>query len=189
MRSTVGIGATGGCAQLNLVRLVICKDICRAHNNMFPCARVHFERLIFPWTDAALGNCSYLDTCRHMKTCRYVHYQLDDQPDCHDPGSCWSHAAKPKAAVPKLPGGEHKLNPVHTLACILNHSRHAGAAVIGSACVLAWLILLRSLFLSVQHHAQACHCLPWHECRYVGRCFGACDCTMTESCTKTLIFP
>ncbi|CAK0783651.1 hypothetical protein CVIRNUC_006850 [Coccomyxa viridis] len=76
------------------------KDDCRrAHNNMFPCARVHFERLIFPWTDAALGNCSYLDTCRHMKTCRYVHYQLDDQPDVMTSEAAGS-AAKPKAAVP-----------------------------------------------------------------------------------------
>ena len=99
VRSTVKIGATGGCAQLKFVRPVSCQYICRAHNNMFPCARVHFERLIFPWTDAALGNCSYLDTCRHMKTCRYVHYQLDDQPDVMTSEAAGS-AAKPKAAVP-----------------------------------------------------------------------------------------
>lgn len=66
---------------------------------MFPCPRVHFERLIFPWTDVALGNCSYLDTCRHMKTCRYVHYQLDDQADAMTPEAAGA-ATKPKAAVP-----------------------------------------------------------------------------------------
>ena len=66
---------------------------------MFPCPRVHFERLIFPWTDVALGNCSYLDTCRHMKTCRYVHYQLDDQADAMTPEAA-GPAAKAKAAVP-----------------------------------------------------------------------------------------
>ena len=33
---------------------------------------LHFRRLVFPWTDASMGNCSYLDTCRHMKTCRFV---------------------------------------------------------------------------------------------------------------------
>ena len=71
----------------------------RAHQNMFPCQRVHFERLVFPWTDAALGNCSYLDTCRHMKTCRYIHYQLDDQPDAMTSENAGS-AAKPKASVP-----------------------------------------------------------------------------------------
>ena len=81
------------------MRLVTYGDACRAHNNMFPCARVHFERLIFPWTDLALGNCSYLDTCRHMKTCRYVHYQLDDQPDVMTSEAAGS-TAKPKAAVP-----------------------------------------------------------------------------------------
>ena len=72
---------------------------CRAHNNMFPCPRVHFERLIFPWTDPALGNCSYLDTCRHMKTCRYVHYQLDDQPDAMTQEASGA-ALKSKASVP-----------------------------------------------------------------------------------------
>ena len=66
---------------------------------MFPCPRVHFERLIFPWTDPALGNCSYLDTCRHMKTCRYVHYQLDDQPDAMTPEAAGA-ALKSKASVP-----------------------------------------------------------------------------------------
>lgn len=84
---------------MDSVRLMTHEDACRAHNNIFPCARVHFERLIFPWTDVALGNCSYLDTCRHMKTCRYVHYQLDDQPDVMTSEAAGS-AAKPKAAVP-----------------------------------------------------------------------------------------
>ena len=51
---------------------------CRAHGSPFPCHRVHFRRLVFPWTDVGMGNCSYLDTCRHMKTCRFVHYELDD---------------------------------------------------------------------------------------------------------------
>ena len=42
---------------------------------------MHFQRIIFPWTDRSLGNCSYLDTCRHTRTCKYVHYQLDEEPD------------------------------------------------------------------------------------------------------------
>ena len=71
---------------------------------MYPCPRVHFERLIFPWTDVGLGNCSYLDTCRHMKTCRYVHYQLDDQADSMTPEAAGA-AAKPKASRAQLSGG------------------------------------------------------------------------------------
>lgn len=70
----------------------------RAHANMFPCHRVHFRRLVFPWTDLSMGNCSYLDTCRHMKTCRYVHYELDDEPElaAADAGD----AAKGRPPVP-----------------------------------------------------------------------------------------
>lgn len=67
----------------------------------FACHRLHFQRLIFPWTDLSLGNCSYLDTCRHMKTCRYVHYQLDDSPQ---QAALMGEPAPPKAlkqAVPK----------------------------------------------------------------------------------------
>ena len=80
----------------------------RVHGSPFPCPRVHFRRLVFPWTDVAMGNCSYLDTCRHMKTCRYVHYELDDAqtPDAlgvSTPGAASSGvpAGKPRPAVPK----------------------------------------------------------------------------------------
>lgn len=62
------------------------EDCCRARNEPFACDRLHFRRLIFPWTDPSLGNCSYLDTCRHMKTCHYVHYELNDDPDPVAPG-------------------------------------------------------------------------------------------------------
>ncbi|KAK9819653.1 hypothetical protein WJX72_000802 [[Myrmecia] bisecta] len=58
------------------------KDDCRlARGHVYACDRVHFRRLVFPWTDVSLGNCSYLDTCRHMRSCKYVHYELDDEPD------------------------------------------------------------------------------------------------------------
>ena len=90
---------------------------------MFPCPRVHFERLIFPWTDVALGNCSYLDTCRHMKTCRYVHYQLDDQPDAMTPDSSGS-AAKAKAAVPNYLAVRH-LILCPSLLSLYGLGRHA----------------------------------------------------------------
>ena len=72
----------------------------RALGIMFACDKMHFQRLIFPWTDVSLGNCSYLDTCRHMKACRYVHYQLDEVPD-RPPG--WEGAAPAKAARPAVP--------------------------------------------------------------------------------------
>ena len=56
-----------------------CDLPCRAHQRPFACDKLHFKRLIFPWTDPSLGNCSYLDTCRHMKGCKYIHYELDDE--------------------------------------------------------------------------------------------------------------
>lgn len=53
----------------------------RANNAPFACGRLHFRRLLFPWTDVSLGNCSYLDTCRHMHNCKFVHYELDSVPE------------------------------------------------------------------------------------------------------------
>mmetsp|Transcript_6107 Transcript_6107/g.14186 ORF Transcript_6107/g.14186 Transcript_6107/m.14186 type:complete len:744 (+) Transcript_6107:164-2395(+) len=41
------------------------------------CTRIHFKKIIKPWTDESLGDCSYLDTCRHIDKCKYVHYALD----------------------------------------------------------------------------------------------------------------
>ena len=41
------------------------------------CNRLHFRKVIRPWTDISLGDCSYLDTCRHPATCKYVHYTSD----------------------------------------------------------------------------------------------------------------
>merc|ERR1719229_621692 len=41
------------------------------------CAKMHFKKIIKPWTDESLGDCSYLDTCRHIDKCKYVHYALD----------------------------------------------------------------------------------------------------------------
>ena len=40
------------------------------------CSKVHFERIIMPYTDVALGDCSYLDTCFKGKHCKYVHYRI-----------------------------------------------------------------------------------------------------------------
>ncbi|GAB4822881.1 hypothetical protein N2152v2_009927 [Parachlorella kessleri] len=76
------------------------KDDCRrANHSPFCCPRLHFLRLIFPWTDPALGNCSYLDSCRHMKTCKYIHYELDDRPDV--PHHMAVVAASQQKGVPK----------------------------------------------------------------------------------------
>ena len=74
---------------------------CRARGVPFACDRLHFQRLIFPWTDLSLGNCSYLDTCRHMKSCRYVHYQLDDGPSPSAPPGAAAPPKPTKQAVPK----------------------------------------------------------------------------------------
>ena len=69
---------SGGTASGPPLHLTLSQMPRRARGSPFPCPRVHFRRLVFPWTDVGMGNCSYLDTCRHMKTCRYVHYELDD---------------------------------------------------------------------------------------------------------------
>ena len=59
--------------------------VCRVSGNMFACPMLHFRRLVFPWTDPSLGNCSYLDTCRHMRTCKYIHYEINDEADLITP--------------------------------------------------------------------------------------------------------
>jgi len=52
-------------------------DCRRATDSAAACAKIHFKKIIKPWTDEALGDCSYLDTCRHIDKCKYVHYALD----------------------------------------------------------------------------------------------------------------
>ncbi len=64
---------------------------------------MHFRRLVFPWTDVAMGNCSYLDTCRHMKTCRYVHYELDDAQPGDALGATTPGASGAKPGTPGKP--------------------------------------------------------------------------------------
>eukprot|EP00929_Paragymnodinium_shiwhaense_P033764 TRINITY_DN18482_c0_g1_i1.p1 TRINITY_DN18482_c0_g1~~TRINITY_DN18482_c0_g1_i1.p1 ORF type:complete len:705 (+),score=148.10 TRINITY_DN18482_c0_g1_i1:176-2290(+) len=51
---------------------------CRlATDSMVACSKIHFKKIIKPWTDESMGDCSYLDTCRHIDKCKYVHYTLD----------------------------------------------------------------------------------------------------------------
>lgn len=52
----------------------------RANMKPFPCHQVHFRPVIFPWTNPAKGNCSFLDTCRNLNRCDHIHYELDDKP-------------------------------------------------------------------------------------------------------------
>ncbi|CEQ42360.1 SPOSA6832_04157, partial [Sporobolomyces salmonicolor] len=52
------------------------------------CSNVHFVRALRPHTEAALGDCSYLNTCHRMDSCRYVHWVLED------PGSISEGEAK-----------------------------------------------------------------------------------------------
>jgi len=52
-------------------------DCKRAMDRSSACAKIHFKKIIKPWTDESLGDCSYLDTCRHIDKCKYVHYALD----------------------------------------------------------------------------------------------------------------
>mmetsp|Transcript_20838 Transcript_20838/g.65932 ORF Transcript_20838/g.65932 Transcript_20838/m.65932 type:complete len:562 (+) Transcript_20838:102-1787(+) len=52
-------------------------DCRKAMDSTAACAKIHFKKIIKPWTDESLGDCSYLDTCRHIDKCKYVHYALD----------------------------------------------------------------------------------------------------------------
>mmetsp|Transcript_152623 Transcript_152623/g.489421 ORF Transcript_152623/g.489421 Transcript_152623/m.489421 type:complete len:700 (+) Transcript_152623:97-2196(+) len=52
-------------------------DCCRFLGSSAACSKIHFKKIIKPWTDESLGDCSYLDTCRHIEKCKYVHYSLD----------------------------------------------------------------------------------------------------------------
>eukprot|EP00197_Chlamydomonas_leiostraca_P016104 CAMPEP_0202858904 /NCGR_PEP_ID=MMETSP1391-20130828/1242_1 /ASSEMBLY_ACC=CAM_ASM_000867 /TAXON_ID=1034604 /ORGANISM="Chlamydomonas leiostraca, Strain SAG 11-49" /LENGTH=361 /DNA_ID=CAMNT_0049537881 /DNA_START=29 /DNA_END=1114 /DNA_ORIENTATION=+ len=91
------------------------KEDCRRQNGGVACRRVHFRRLIYPWTDPSLGNCSYLNTCRNIRNCKYMHYEVDDeeeplQQSLINPGAAAAAAAtagrqqgggKGQAPVPK----------------------------------------------------------------------------------------
>lgn len=52
-------------------------DCRKAMESQSACQKIHFKKIIKPWTDESLGDCSYLDTCRHIDKCKYVHYALD----------------------------------------------------------------------------------------------------------------
>ena len=75
---------------------------CRARQSPVHCSKLHFKRVIQPWTDPSLGNCSYLDTCRNMRNCKYIHYIIDDdQAEEHQgPSSAQQLIARSKAKVP-----------------------------------------------------------------------------------------
>ncbi|KAL3132362.1 hypothetical protein ABBQ32_008938 [Trebouxia sp. C0010 RCD-2024] len=87
------------------------EDCCCAHQRPFACDKLHFKRLIFPWTDPTLGNCSYLDTCRHMKGCKYIHYELDDEA----PAAGTETVAKP--AKPSVPDYLQALGQPQWITC------------------------------------------------------------------------
>jgi mRNA (2'-O-methyladenosine-N6-)-methyltransferase len=53
------------------------REDCIRVNGDKTCDKIHFRKIIKPWTDVSLGDCSYLDQCRTMATCRAVHYELD----------------------------------------------------------------------------------------------------------------
>ncbi|KAL1917025.1 uncharacterized protein VTP21DRAFT_5223 [Calcarisporiella thermophila] len=56
------------------------KDQCkRKLKSASACNKLHFRRILRPYTEVELGDCSYLNTCHRMDTCKYVHYELDDE--------------------------------------------------------------------------------------------------------------
>lgn len=46
--------------------------VARRHMGPEPCRKLHFRKIIHPWTDERLGNCSYLNTCRNIRNCKCV---------------------------------------------------------------------------------------------------------------------
>lgn len=57
------------CAHARHVALCACMWR-RATGQPVACSRLHFRRIIHPWTDERLGNCSYLNTCRNFRNCK-----------------------------------------------------------------------------------------------------------------------
>jgi hypothetical protein len=56
------------------------KDECATANKSGRfCSRVHFKKLIRPFTDLSLGDCSYLNTCHRLDSCKFLHYEVDDE--------------------------------------------------------------------------------------------------------------
>lgn len=89
----------------------------RANMKQFPCHQVHFRAVIFPWTNPAKGNCSFLDTCRNLNRCDHIHYELDDKPGDLD------IAASPNAAKkPPVPSYLQVIDEAQTL-CFPTWSR------------------------------------------------------------------
>eukprot|EP00879_Flechtneria_rotunda_P014588 GHRR01015245.1.p1 GENE.GHRR01015245.1~~GHRR01015245.1.p1 ORF type:complete len:458 (+),score=121.45 GHRR01015245.1:224-1597(+) len=61
------------------------KEACRnAIDSQYACPRLHQKKILYPWTDESLGNCSFLDTCRDVRRCKFIHYELDPEPDLLD---------------------------------------------------------------------------------------------------------
>lgn len=56
----------------------ICRSSTRSACTTLDCTAAHFARSITPYTELALGDCSYLNTChRRFDSCRYVHWALE----------------------------------------------------------------------------------------------------------------
>ncbi|KAI9329728.1 MT-A70-domain-containing protein [Obelidium mucronatum] len=58
------------------------RDFCefgfRSHCRSNKCTKVHFIHITMPYTDATLGDCSYLNTCHRIREgCKYLHYEID----------------------------------------------------------------------------------------------------------------
>jgi len=85
---------------------------------MFACPDLHFKRLIYPWTEISMGNCSYLDTCRNINTCKYVHYELDPEPDAYTP----EHVKALEKAKNKIPAYLQALTEPQWIKCDISRS-------------------------------------------------------------------
>ncbi|KAI9359574.1 MT-A70-domain-containing protein [Zopfochytrium polystomum] len=65
---------------------------------------VHFRRIIKPYTDLSLGDCSYLNTCHRIEEgCKYVHYELEPSGKeglcLSDKVNVWNRATYPGSGI------------------------------------------------------------------------------------------
>ncbi|KAJ3027720.1 UNVERIFIED_CONTAM: N6-adenosine-methyltransferase subunit mettl3 [Siphonaria sp. JEL0065] len=71
------------------------------------CDKVHLVHIIMPYTDASLGDCSYLNTCHRIRDgCKFLHYEVDPKENLN-------HNLEYKHPVPEFAD----LQPAQWLEC------------------------------------------------------------------------
>lgn len=60
------------------------EDCLRIRKSSTRCGKLHFRKIIKPFTDLESGDCSYLNNCFKVN-CKYLHYEVDPQDDAAIP--------------------------------------------------------------------------------------------------------